>query len=271
MAAQGPGILTNAVKSANGAGFDHWVCYQCQHVWQQRKPPPRHCRQCGTERGYVLEPIPLLGSRSCDVAPIAPGVLVSEWLHLLPRGLPFGLTMVMRGRPGGGKSRAGFRLASQIGTSMVFGLEMGKELSTETGRDAGALLENCWWYDDIAGLDELSIIDPACVVVDSLQKLRKRKSIVKRLRDWARDFQRNVIFISQKGHHGASRHGEDDDFDCDVVVDVEPGMVEGVQCVKAHAMNEKPSQCREGCAHVRIAKARVAPLVSGDVPIVAGY
>jgi hypothetical protein len=158
-----------------------------------------------------------------------------------------------------------------MGTASIFGLEMGKVLSKETGSFAGAVLDNCWWYDDMVGLEDLAIISPAVVVVDSLQKLKPRKSIVKRLRDWAMAEGRNVLFVSQLGQHGSSRHGEDDDFDCDIVVDVSPGMIDGTPCRNRHGINDKPIDCREGCAHVRIAKSRVCQLIGGDVPIVAGF
>lgn len=251
--------------------FERWVCIGCGHAWTAKLPAPKYCRECGLSGGYAPEAITLRGTQSQDLDRLEPGIVVPEWSALLPIGLPLGLTMVMRGRPGGGKSRAAFRLASQMGVAAIFGLEMGKSLSMETATLAGAQLDSLWWYDDVEGLDDLEILSPAVVVVDSVQKVRARRSVVTRLRRWARENSRNVIFVSQLGHHGASRHGEDDDFDTDVVVDVSPGMVDGVACRRAHALNEKASKCKPGCAHVRIAKSRVCPLINGDVPIVAGF
>lgn len=263
--------LTLVGKSAKRAPAQAIVCIGCGHRWQSQKPAPSYCRQCGVRGGYAPEDLELLGTQSDELEELAPGVIVPDWSHLLPIGLPLGLSMVMRGRPGGGKSRAGFRLASQMGIAMIFSLEMGKTLGKETARNAGATLENCWWYDDIEGLADLDVLSPAVVLVDSIQKLRRRNSAILKLRAWAADKERNAIFVSQLGTHGASRHGEDSDFDCDVVVDVQPGMVDGVQCKNRHGIGEKATECAEGCAHVRIAKSRVCQLISGDVPIVAGY
>ena len=253
------------------ARFERWVCIGCRHVWAGKLPAPRYCRECGLSGGYAPESIPLRGVQSQDIAAVEPGIIVPEWSHLLPVGLPLGLSMVMRGRPGGGKSRAAFRLASQIGVAAIFGLEMGTVLSKDTARQAGARLDNCWWYDDVEGLEDLDVLSPAVVVVDSIQKIPYRSRTVAKLRNWARTNGRNLILVSQQGQHGSSRYGESDDFDCDVVVDVSPGMVDGQQCRKSHGLNEKATKCQPGCAHVRIAKARICPLVPGDVPIVEGF
>lgn len=263
--------LTLVPNPDTRARLEVWRCIGCGHKWGSSTPPD-YCRQCGVRGGYAPADLELLGTQSCDLGELEPGVIVSDWAHLLPIGLPLGLSMVMRGRPGGGKSRSAFRLGSQIGIAAMFGLEMGKVLSKETAGFAGANLENCWWYDDLEGLADLDVLCPAVVVVDSIQKIRKgRTSVVNRLRKWAADNGRNAIFVSQLGVHGASRHGEDQDFDCDVVVDVSPGMVDGVPCKNRHGVNEKPAECREGCVHVRIAKSRICQLIGGDVPIVAGY
>lgn len=224
--------------------------------------------------GYALEQLELLGSHSGDVGELEPGIIVPEWSHLLPRGLPLGLSMVMRGRMGGGKSRAGFRLASQISDcSMVIALEMGKILSKETADAAGADLASLYWYDDAeSALADLEVLRPGAIVVDSIQKLRRRRaSTVTKIMRWCRENKSNALFVSQLGQHGSSRHGEDDDFDCDVVVDVSPGMIDGVLCRNRHGIGQKATECREGSAHVRVAKSRVCQLVAGDVPIVAGY
>lgn len=263
--------LTLVRDCAAHAPISAFACIGCGHRWTNPKPPPSYCRQCGVRGGYAPEDISLFGTQSDELDELAPGVIVQDWAHLLPIGLPLGLSMVMRGRPGGGKSRAAFRLASQMGIAAIFSLEMGKTLGKETARAAGATLGNCWWYDDIEGLSDLDILSPAVVVVDSIQKIRRRNSTILKLRAWAADKERNMLFVSQLGTHGASRHGEDSDFDCDVVVDVQPGMVDGVQCKNRHGIGEKATECAEGCAHVRIAKSRVCQLVSGDVPIVAGY
>lgn len=263
--------LTLVRNSGTRARLEVWVCIGCGHKWGTSAPPD-YCRQCGVRGGYAPDDLVLQGTQSADLGELEPGVIVSDWAHLLPKGLPLGRSMVMRGRPGGGKSRSAFRLASQIGIAQIFALEMGKVLSKETAAFAGANLDNCWWYDDIEGLPDLELLNPAVVVVDSTQKIKRgRTTVVNKLRKWAEDNDRNVIFVSQLGVHGASRHGEDQDFDCDVVVDVSPGMVDGVPCKNRHGLNEKPADCREGCAHVRIAKSRVCQLIGGDVPIVAGF
>jgi|WetSurMetagenome_2_1015567.scaffolds.fasta_scaffold63133_1 hypothetical protein len=263
--------LTLVQNTGTRARLEVWSCIGCGHRWGTSAPPD-YCRKCGVRGGYAPEDLELIGTQSADLSDLEPGVIVTDWAHLLPIGLPLGLTMVMRGRPGGGKSRSAFRFASQIGIAAVFGLEMGKVLSKETAGFAGANLDNCWWYDDVEGIADLNVLCPAVVVVDSIQKVQRgRTRFVNGLRKWAKDNARNAIFVSQLGIHGASRHGEDQDFDCDIVVDVSPGMVDGVACKNRHGINEKPADCREGCAHVRIVKSRVCQLVGGDVPIVAGF
>jgi hypothetical protein len=149
----------------------------------------------------------------------------------------------------------------------VFALEMGKKLSCATAESAGAQLKSILWYDDTQGLSDLQYIDPRVIVVDSLQKLKSRKSTVDKLRRWAADNDRNIILISQKGKHGASRHGEDDDFDCDMVCDVEKNSNEQGRRKELHLHNDERSPCADKCAHVVIVKSRVCELVSFDVPI----
>jgi hypothetical protein len=155
---------------------------------------------------------------------------------------------------------------------MIFGLEMGKELSLDTARSAGARLDRAWWYGDVDGLVELELLDPACVVVDSIQKLRyARRRIVDQLMQWARDNDRNVVLVSQLSADGKSRHGEDDDFDVDMTVDVSPGRTTRGARKDVHGLEDTPTRCADGCCHASVAKSRVCPLVAFDVPIVAGF
>lgn len=262
--------LTDTAACDTGPAFFRWICIGCGHEWPNKRPPPSYCRQCGVQGGYAPEEIELLGSRSDDVGTVTPGVVVPEWAAGLPDGIPLGHSLLLRGRPGGGKSRASYRLSSQIGTTAVFGLEMGKKLSRKTAENAGALLGSFWWYDDVRGLEELTIIEPDVVVVDSIQKLgRDRGRVIDRLRRWALDCDKNVIFVSQLGQHGSSRHGEDSDFDCDIVIDVSKGKLEQGPRKAVHGTDETESPCAPGCAHCHVAKSRVCPLVSFDVPIVA--
>jgi hypothetical protein len=154
---------------------------------------------------------------------------------------------------------------------VVLAIEMGLVLSNDTALQSGARLDRFYWYEDTSGLSELEIIRPAVVVVDSVQKLgRQRKSIVAQLRQWAQLTNSNLILVSQKGKHGASRHGEDDDFDCDCVADVTHGSTPQEPCSAIHGFDHKPTPCKHGHAHVSIAKSRICPLVAFDVPIVRG-
>lgn len=219
--------------------------------------------------GYAWTEIRLQGARSDEIEALEPGTLVPEWKVAFPHGIPLGRSLVMRGRPGRGKSRIAFRLASQIGTTAAFVLEMGKVLSCDSAQQAGANLERFWWYEDMAGLEELALIRPASIVIDSVQKLgRQRKSIVARMRQWAMDQNTTLILVSQKGKHGASRHGEDDDFDCDVVADVEHGSTPQQAQSAIHGFDGKPTQCKMNHAHIAVVKSRICPLVAFDVPIV---
>lgn len=263
--------LTNTEEHATRARLERWICIGCGHEWRRGHPPP-YCRHCGVVGGYAPEEIELIGARSEDVDDVPDGVIVPEWSEALPRGLPLGRTLLLRGRPGGGKSRSAFRLAPQIGQAMIFGLEMGKSHSVETATNAGAKLENIWWYEDIEGLSELELLNPAVVVIDSIQKLgRDRKRIVEQLRDWAKDAERNVIFISQLSADGKSRYGEDDDFYADMNVDVSPGRTDKGPRKMVHGFADSPTRCADGCCHVSVAKSRVCPLIAFDVPIVAGF
>lgn len=263
--------LTENRESDTRARLERWVCLACEHECT-RKVVPNHCLQCGMLHGYAPQPIEVLGTRSDEIDEIGTGILVPEWADAFPRGLPLGRSMVLRGRPGAGKSRAGYRFASQIGTCMVFGIEMGTALSVETARKAGAQMSAFYWYQDTEGLSDLEVLDPAVVVVDSIQKLgRDRRRIVNQLMMWARDYDRNCVFISQLSADGKSRFGEDDDFDCDVIVDVSAGRTaKGGISRRVHGLDDKQTPCRDGCTHASIAKSRVCPLVSFDVPIVDG-
>lgn len=265
-----PPLLTSKRKADTRARFGQWVCIACGHVRRTKNAPP-YCYQCGAANGYAWEDIKLQGARSEEIGDLEPGVPVPEWLAAFPTGLPLGRSLVMRGRPGVGKSRVGFRLASQIGVTMAFVLEMGEVLSKDSAQQAGANMDRFWWYPDTSGLSELAIIKPAVVLVDSVQKLgRQRKSIVAQLRQWAQQAEGNLILISQKGKHGASRHGEDDDFDCDCVADVQHGSTSQERCSAIHGFDSKPTPCEMGHAHISIAKSRICPLVAFDVPIFRG-
>lgn len=128
------------------------------------------------------------------------------------------------------------------------------------------------WSDDVdRGLEDLEYLRPRAAVIDSIQKLGKsRARVTETLKSWAQEFNTNVLFVSQQGQHGASRYGEDDDFDCDVVIDVASNRTEKGRRKAIHGFDEKPTLCRDGHAHVYIAKSRVCPLIAFDVPIVAG-
>lgn len=265
-----PPTLTSKTNADTRARLGHWVCYACGHVRRTKNAPP-YCHQCGAPNGYAWEEIRLQGARSDEIEELPPGILIPEWKVAFPEGIPLGRSLVMRGRPGVGKSRIGFRLASQIGTTAAFVLEMGKVLSRDSAQKVGAHLERFWWYEDMDGLAELELIHPKIIVVDSVQKLgRQRKSIVARLRQWAMERDATLILVSQKGKHGASRHGEDDDFDCDVVADVEHGTTPQEARSAIHGFDGKPTRCKMNHAHIVIAKSRICPLVAFDVPIVNG-
>ena len=263
--------LTIAPKENTRARPVRWVCIGCHHEWRG-KTIPRYCRQCGVVGGYAPEEVELIGSRSDEVDELEPGVVVPEWSSVLPVGLPLGRTMLLRGRPGAGKSRVSYRMATQIGIAMIFGIEMGKTLSLDSALKAGAKVDDVWWYQDVEGLEDLEAIDPDVVVVDSIQKLRyERRRIVDRLMAWAKENGRNVILVSQLSADGKSRYGEDDDFDADMTVDVSPGRTDRGPCKKVHGFEDGPTRCKDGCAHASVAKSRVCPLLALDVPIVAGY
>jgi hypothetical protein len=232
---------------------------------------PQHCTRCGFRNGYAPQRVPLIGTRSDEIDEVGTGVLVEEWAHVFPDGLPLGRSMVLRGRPGAGKSRAGYRFASQIGTTMAFGLEMGKELSVDTARKAGAKMDSFFWYADTDGLDDLDVIQPDAVVVDSIQKLgRERTRVVEMLMTWARDNAKNCIFISQLSADGKSRYGENDDFYCDVIVDVYSARTpKGGLSRRTHGRDENDRVCHDGCTHACVAKSRVCQLIAFDVPIIA--
>lgn len=260
--------MTQTAKSCSAPDLVRWVCVNCQDHFRG-KTVPKYCYNCGMVQGYAAEDIPILGTRSSELGQLKPGVFVDDWSLALRHGLPLGCSIVLRGRPGAGKSRAGYRLGAAIGSCMAFGLEMGKTLSCVTAESAGANMANFWWYEDLDGLKDLPHLNPSTVVIDSIQKLgRARARIVSMLRKWALDNQRNVILVSQLNTKGKSRHGEDDDFDCDLLVDVTRCKNDGVMRQEIHGLDATRTPCQEGCAHIEIAKSRVCNLVALDVPIV---
>jgi hypothetical protein len=263
--------LTSAKKEDTRAPVVRWFCIGCRHEWTGKKLP-RACRQCGVIGGYAPEEIELLGTRSDDLDELVPGIIVPEWQGLLPHGLPLGRTMLLRGRPGAGKSRTAYRFATQIGPSMIFGIEMGKTLSLDSASKAGARTDDILWYEDLAGFAEVELVNPSVVVVDSIQKLKyERRRIVDRLMAWAKDNERNVVLVSQLSADGKSRYGEDDDFDVDMTVDVSPGRTDKGPRKGVHLLEDGPTRCKDGCCHASVAKSRVCPLLAIDVPIVAGF
>jgi hypothetical protein len=222
--------------------------------------------------GYAPQEIRLIGTMSDDIDGVEYGLKVADWSAVWPRGVPLGRTFLLRGRPGAGKSRLAYRLAAQLGRAMVFGIEMGKTLSLDTARQAGAQCEQLVWYDDLEGLAELELLEPAVVVIDSIQKLRRaRRQTVDRLMAWAKQSDSSLVLVSQLSADGKSRYGEDDDFDCDMTVDVWPGRTTKGPRKDVHLFEDTHRRCDDGCAHVLVAKSRVCPLVAFDAPIVAGY
>lgn len=266
-----PPNLTQRKNSTIRARASRNICVGCGHVCAGSEVP-RHCWQCGLPNGYALEEQAIEGTRSDELGELEPGVPVGDWLTALPQGLPLGCSMVLRGRPGAGKSRIAFRFASEIGNVSALTLEMGKVLSADSARKAGARMDRFWWYDDVdKGIDELAVVRPSSAIVDSIQKLgRRRASVIERLKRWAKDESTNLILVSQQGRHGVSRHGEDDDFDCDVVVDVQHATNQGIPRKEVHGFEEERTPCRKGCAHLVVVKSRVCPLIAFDVPIVKG-
>lgn len=222
--------------------------------------------------GYAPNLIELIGLRSDEIEEPEPGIIVDELRPVLPMGVPLGRTILFRGRPGAGKSRVSYRVACRFGRVMIFGIEMGKVLSLDTAIKAGANVDDVWWYEDVRGLDELEIIDPAAVAVDSIQKLREeRRSVVDRLMEWAVERNRNVILVSQLSADGKSRYGEDDDFDVDMVVDVLQGRTDAGPTKAVHGLEEKKTPCKNGHAHLSVKKSRICQLLAFDAPIVARY
>jgi hypothetical protein len=263
--------LTVEQKEDTRARFVRWICIGCGDEWNGKRLP-RRCRRCGVQGGYAPEEIELIGTRSDELPELRYDVIVPEWSSLLPRGLPLGASLLLRGRPGAGKSRAAYRFASQLGTTMAFGIEMGMVLSLDTARNAGAHIEQIIWYGDLDGLAELEIIDPKAVVIDSIQKLRRaRRRTVDLLMAWAKEFDRNVVLVSQLSADGKSRYGEDDDFDVDMIVDVSPGRTNRGPCKHVHGLEDTARPCAPGCCHASVPKSRVCPLLAADLPIVAGY
>lgn len=262
--------LTATEKTDTRARLVRWICIGCGHEWRGKVLPPR-CKRCDVSSGYAPEEVKLIGSASDEIEELEYGALLPEWATALPRGFPLGKVLMMRGRPGAGKSRIAFRLATQLGRAMIFGLEMGKTLSLDTARSAGAKVDDVLWYEGLEGLEELETVDPNMVAIDSIQKLNyDRKRVIQRLTDWANANGRNVILISQLSADGKSRYGEDADFDADMNCDVSPGRTDKGPRKYLHGLEEEPRKCREGCAHVSVAKSRVCPLLAFDVPIISG-
>lgn len=261
--------LTTAANHASGPV--RWICFVCG-VECRFKRVPSYCHDCGTLEGFQPQAVELRGTRGEAVETLEPGVIVPEWAPLLPIGLPRGCSMILRGRPGAGKSRAAFRLATNIGTTMIFALEMGKKLSQHTLIDAGGNNENVWWYEhDCSGIDEVKFIKPKSIVFDSVQKMgRERGRIVTRLRRWALDEGTNLFLISQQNQKGVSRYGEGDDFDCDAVCDVTPCCKDRVPLKNVHGNDDHLTECAPGCAHVALVKSRVSLPGAWDVPIGKG-
>jgi hypothetical protein len=264
--------LTPPRKSSTRARLERWVCIACGDE-NPKGQTLKYCRACGLKNGYAPQSVQLKGTHSDDASltAVEPGIALPEWSIVLPHGLPRGRSIVLRGRPGAGKSRLAYRLASQLGVTMAFGLEMGKKLSRETAANAGADMPKLFWYDELGGMEDEPYLHPACIAIDSVQKIGQGwRGTLRKLRDWSQETGGTLILVSQMNVRGSSRFSEDADFDCDIVVDVLPTIdKEKVRRTALHGFESEHTPCKDKCAHLSIAKSRICPLIAFDVPIVA--
>jgi hypothetical protein len=259
-------LLTPEKKTDTRARFPRWKCSACSVVVRARVPA-KWCKACGAIGSYqAFEPV-VTGLRFDEIQICDDGVHVEDWAVAMPNGYPLGRTIVLRGRPGAGKSRIGDRLASALGKTMAFGLEMGIELTADSARLCGAEVSRMTFYDDIARLDELEALDPDVVLVDSVQKLgAARARILTQLEKWVRSGPRRaVVLVSQQNQRGVSRYSESSDFDADIVCDVRKIQDVGSAC---HNGETTATPCAKGCAHVHMAKGRSMALIDFDVRVV---
>lgn len=199
-----------------------YECVGCLHRLRENFRPSE-CLRCGMQNGYLVVSLDSVvkghAGTSEDISQVTEFLPAKGWEKLFPRGVPRGLVQLWYGGKGTGKSRLAMRLATQLGRTEVCALEMGENLTAEIARQSGSRMRNYWGSGDLAAFwHDLPFVEPLCIVVDSIQELRNRKSTIARLYDWAQETGGIVILISQVNANNRARGGPSSEHKVDVVL-----------------------------------------------------
>lgn len=151
-----------------------------------------------------------LGTRATENIPQVQTDWLSapDWKGLFPQGVPVPSLQLWYGGPGTGKTRLALRLCTHLGVTACAALEMGRDRTIEFAEQSGSELSHLWPYESFAELwHDLPIIEPRCIVVDSLAFVRNAKTTLKQLERWALENSGLVVVINQVNANGRSRGG----------------------------------------------------------------
>jgi predicted ATP-dependent serine protease len=143
------------------------------------------------------------------------------WSSIWPQGVPRGIVQLWTGRPGHGKSRLALHMATDIGVTAYLSLEMSEAVLLDTAKSCGSELSRLWpYYSPGALLSDLPIVQPAVIVVDSLQELGSKRTLAQ-LFGWCRVTPGVLILVSQVNSDGQARGGNAVPHGVDAVFDVQ--------------------------------------------------
>lgn len=184
-----------------------WRCGSCGH--ESDADEPWACR-CGlTTAWFPVDggPEEQAAVRADALPPSsAVGVPHLSWGPLFAGGLvPFGISALLYGRAGSGKSRAAMRLAAELAPMLYVALEMSPADVAVTLSDLAVPLDAVWLAESERWQVEAERIRARVVVVDSLAAVHRPVVHCRAARDWVSGRDCLVVLIAHANSRGRAK------------------------------------------------------------------